>query len=115
MTHKLEATMVQIKKTMSITSFYPLNSTLFHTLDPTKTCCKIYTYFNRISLGLNQISKLRACWDIRRLVLLFGRPVCVDRISNCPLDRVLTYKNLIYLLNLQISRSPWGKKYLKML
>ena len=23
------------------------------------------------------------------------------RISNCPLDRVLTYKNLIYLLNLQ--------------
>ena len=24
-----------------------------------------------------------------------------DRISNCPLDRVLTYKNLIYLLNLQ--------------
>ena len=26
-----------------------------------------------------------------------------DRISNCPLDRVLTYKNLIYLLNLQFS------------
>ena len=25
-----------------------------------------------------------------------------DRFSNCPLDRVLTYKNLIYLLNLQI-------------
>ena len=25
-----------------------------------------------------------------------------DRISNCPLDRVLTYKNLIYLLNLQV-------------
>ena len=24
-----------------------------------------------------------------------------DRISNCPLERVLTYKNLIYLLNLQ--------------
>ena len=23
-------------------------------------------------------------------------------IANCPLDRVLTYKNLIYLLNLQI-------------
>ena len=22
-------------------------------------------------------------------------------VSNCPLDRVLTYKNLIYLLNLQ--------------
>ena len=38
-----------------------------------------------------------------RLFLAFGGPVCVDRISNCPLDRVLTYKNLIYLLNLQIS------------
>ena len=38
---------------------------------------------------------------IRRLFLSFGGPVCADRISNCPLDRVLTYKNLIYLLNLQ--------------
>ena len=37
-----------------------------------------------------------------RLFLTFGGPVCADRISNCPLDRVLTYKNLIYLLNLQI-------------
>ena len=36
-----------------------------------------------------------------RLFLAFGGPVCTDRISNCPLDRVLTYKNLIYLLNLQ--------------
>ena len=36
-----------------------------------------------------------------RLFLTFGGPVCADRISNCPLDRVLTYKNLIYLLNLQ--------------
>ena len=36
-----------------------------------------------------------------RLFLVFGGPVCADRISNCPLDRVLTYKNLIYLLNLQ--------------
>ena len=35
------------------------------------------------------------------LFLMFGGPVCTDRISNCPLDRVLTYKNLIYLLNLQ--------------
>ena len=32
--------------------------------------------------------------------LLFGGPACADQISNCPLDRVLTYKNLIYLLNL---------------
>ena len=36
-----------------------------------------------------------------RLFLAFGGPVCADRISYCPLDRVLTYKNLIYLLNLQ--------------
>ena len=35
------------------------------------------------------------------LFLAFGGPVCADQISNCPLDRVLTYKNLIYLLNLQ--------------
>ena len=38
-----------------------------------------------------------------RLFLAFGGPVCADRISNCPLDRVLTYKNLIYLLNLQFN------------
>ena len=37
------------------------------------------------------------------LFLTFGGPVCADRISNCPLDRVLTYENLIYLLNLQIA------------
>ena len=36
-----------------------------------------------------------------RLFLAFGGPVCADRFSNCPLDRALTYKNLIYLLNLQ--------------
>ena len=34
-----------------------------------------------------------------RLFLTFGRLVCADRISNCPLDRVLTYKNFIYLLS----------------
>ena len=38
-----------------------------------------------------------------RLFLAFGGLVCADRISNCPLDRVLTFKNLIYLLNLQNS------------
>ena len=32
---------------------------------------------------------------------MFGGLVCTNRISNYPLDRVLTYKNLIYLLNLQ--------------
>ena len=40
-----------------------------------------------------------------RLFLAFGGPVCADRISYCPLDRVLTYKNLIYLLNLQFGRA----------
>ena len=38
-----------------------------------------------------------------RLFLTFGGPVCADWISNCPLDRVLTYKNLIYLLNLRFA------------
>ena len=42
-----------------------------------------------------------------RLFLAFGGPVCADRFSNCPLDRVLTYKNLIYLLNLQIYVSSY--------
>ena len=51
-----------------------------------------------------------------RLFLAFGGPVCADRISNCPLDRVLTYKNLIYLLNLQFggytcSSLPLSKIY----
>ena len=40
-----------------------------------------------------------------RLFLTFGGPVCADRLSYCPLDRVLTHKNLIYLLNLQICHS----------
>ena len=52
--------------------------------------------------------------DTGRLFLTFGGPVRADRISNCPLDRVLTYKNLIYLLNLQFfpnlypSKALWG-------
>ena len=45
-----------------------------------------------------------------RLFLTFGGPVCADRISYCPLDRVLTYKNLIYLLNLQFSSIEEKKK-----
>ena len=44
-----------------------------------------------------------------RLFLAFGGLVCADRISNCPLDRVLTYKNLIYLLNLQVSKKDFNK------
>ena len=43
--------------------------------------------------------------DTGRLFLAFGGPVCADRISICPLDRVLTCENLIYLLNLQFV--PW--------
>ena len=42
--------------------------------------------------------------DTGRLFLTFGGPVRADRISYCPLDRVLTYKNLIYLLNLQFCK-----------
>ena len=41
--------------------------------------------------------------DTGRLFLTFGGPVSPTGVSNCPLDRVLTYKNLIYLLNLQFS------------
>ena len=49
--------------------------------------------------------------DTGRLFLVFGGPVCADRISNCPMDRVLTYKNLIYLLNLQFYETgeSWGR------
>ena len=31
--------------------------------------------------------------NTRRLFLLFGGPVCADRISKCPLGRILTCKN----------------------
>ena len=46
-----------------------------------------------------------AQWDrpaggyTERLFLSFAGLVYADRISNCPLDRVLTCINLIYLLN----------------
>ena len=48
--------------------------------------------------------------DTGRLFLTFGGPVRADRISYCPLDRVLTYKNLIYLLNLQVCIDKIEKK-----
>ena len=54
--------------------------------------------------GVHSTTDRPAGGNTGRLFLAFGGPVCADRISNCPLDRVLTYKNLIYLLNLQISR-----------
>ena len=44
--------------------------------------------------------------DTYKATFSFGKPFCADRISNCPLDRVLTYKNLIYLLNLQFVFLP---------
>ena len=49
--------------------------------------------------------------DTGRLFLAFGGPICADRISNCPLDKVLTYKNLIYLLNLQFSSDKGNSNY----
>ena len=53
--------------------------------------------------GVHSTTDRPAGGNTGRLFLAFGGPVCADRISNCPLDRVLTYKNLIYLLNLQFS------------
>ena len=53
--------------------------------------------------GVHSTTDRPASGNTGRLFLAFGGPVCADRISNCPLDRVLTYKNLIYLLNLQIA------------
>ena len=51
--------------------------------------------------GVHSTTDRPASGNTGRLFLAFGGPVCTDQISNCPLDRVLTYKNLIYLLNLQ--------------
>ena len=51
--------------------------------------------------GVHSTTDRPASGNTGRLFLAFGGPVCADRISICPLDRVLTYKNLIYLLNLQ--------------
>ena len=53
--------------------------------------------------GVHSTTDRPAGGNTGRLFLTFGGPVCADRFSNCPLDRVLTYKNLIYLLNLQFS------------
>ena len=52
--------------------------------------------------GVHSTTDRPAGGNTGRLFLTFGGLVCADRFSNCPLDRVLTYKNLIYLLNLQI-------------
>ena len=51
--------------------------------------------------GVHSTTDRPASGNTGRLFLAFGGPVCADRLGSCPLDRVLTYKNLIYLLNLQ--------------
>ena len=53
--------------------------------------------------GVHSTTDRPAGGNTGRLFLAFGGPVCTDQISYCPLDRVLTYKNLIYLLNLQFT------------
>ena len=50
--------------------------------------------------GFNAQGSLQIPFSSRHLS--FGGPVFVDHISNCPLGRVLTCENLIYLLNLQV-------------
>ena len=60
--------------------------------------------------GVHSTTDRPAGGNTGRLFLAFGGPVCADRISNCPLDRVLTYKNLIYLLNLQVCAGCRDKK-----
>ena len=50
--------------------------------------------------GVHSTTDRPAGGNTGRLFLVFGP------ISNCPLDRVLTYKNLIYLLNLQFPPLP---------
>ena len=82
----------------------------------------------QLTRGLNRLRQQKRCYDITlsrqegnmmhrlenaqwdrpasilytgRLFMLFGGPVCADRISNCPLDGVLPCKSLVYLSNLQ--------------
>ena len=61
-------------------------------------------------LGRKECTVVNAQWDrsigenTGRIFLSFGGPVCANQISNCPLDRVLTYQILIYLLILQINK-----------
>ena len=86
------------------------------TQDPPPTPLSAYS-------GSNRFRQRKRCYDVRlsrqegsmrrhlgRPFLAFSGPVCADQISNCPLDRVLTYKNLIYLLNLQFCDLPQGNK-----
>ena len=49
--------------------------------------------------GVHSTTDRPAGGNTGRLFLAFGGPVCADRISNCPLDRVLTYKNLFHCVN----------------
>ena len=49
--------------------------------------------------GVHSTTDRPAGGNTGRLFLTFGGPVCADRFSICPLDRVLTIN--YYLLNLQ--------------
>ena len=51
--------------------------------------------------GVHSITDRPAGGNTGRLFLTFGGPVCADRLSILSIG-LLTYKNLIYLLNLQI-------------
>ena len=55
--------------------------------------------------GVHSTTDRPASGNTGRLFLAFGGPVCADRISNCPLDRVLTYKNLILVFSTTLL--PW--------
>ena len=77
----------------------------------------------QLTVGLNRFRQRKSCYDItlsrqegsmirylanaqpfetQDVLLSFGGPVCADRISDCPLGRVLTYKNL--LIKFEISQ-----------
>ena len=71
-----------------------------HCLDRKEIRCATWQVHN----GTGQLVRA-LCTRIGRLFLSFGGPGCANRISKCSLDRVLTYKNLIYLLNLQIGET----------
>ena len=62
----------------------------------TKTCfADLYRCIKKERGGHLNEHTARGTWSL---------PESADRNSICPLDRVLTYKNLIYLLNLQIAQ-----------
>ena len=71
--------------------------------DDMMSCCLDRKEVRGAIWGVHSTRDQPAGGHTGRLFLTFGGLVCADRISYCPLDRVLTYKNLIYFLNLQFS------------